>query len=492
MPKVVLLGRPNVGKSTLFNRLIRSNRAITHDRPGITRDRMEGVVKRWGEQSFLLVDTGGITLDGRQGPGQGPEGLRGFEAAILEQARQAVRESDLLCLVADAREGLSPLDGHMADFLRRTGKPLLFVLNKVDGPEKEDLLSADFHSLGLSLICCSAAHGYNLDALEEEMRAHLFPCAEESEEEDEYKSANPAGEGGNEPGEAGQLEDCAPYPLRLALIGRPNAGKSSLLNALLGAERMLVSDIAGTTRDSVDVSLTVGGRDLVFVDTAGIRRRTKISDVVERYSVSSSLKSSAKAQVTLLVIDAGEGLTQQDKHLIELLYTHKRAFMILVNKSDLIARGQSETAKKGYARDLNFCPYAPLLFVSAKKGRNLQKIVPAALELREECLSRIGTGALNRAMAEVVERRQAPMGKHGRVKFFYLTQAESDPPTFVFFVNDPERIQPSYGRYLEKSLRAALNIKHAPMRIVFRPAHEKRSDSRAAARTPSATATTEG
>ncbi|MDR1489208.1 MAG: ribosome biogenesis GTPase Der [Desulfovibrio sp.] len=460
MPKVVLLGRPNVGKSTLFNRLIRSNRAITHDRPGVTRDRLEGVVKRRGENDFLLVDTGGITLDG--GPGDGPEDLRGYEAGILEQAKLAMREADLLCLVGNAREGLNPLDGRLADFLRTTGKPILLALNKVDGPDKEDLLSPDFYGLGLPLVCCSSAHGYNIRLLEEEIRARL-PGAVSSHAERLEEDAGPDGEA----------------PMRVALIGRPNAGKSSLLNALAGEERMLVSDKAGTTRDSVDVRVCLGGRELIFADTAGIRRRARISDAVERFSVSSAVRSSAGAHVSLLVLDGSEGLTQQDKRLIDLLDTRKAAFIILINKSDLIAPGQIQAAERLYRKDLDFCPHIPLLFVSAQSGLNLRRIVPAAVALREECLRRVGTGVLNRIMAQSLTRRQPPLVRGRRVKFFYLTQAESDPPAFVFFVNDPERVLPPYARYLEKFLREQIGLKHAPLRVHFRPAH---ADRRAAGR----------
>ncbi|MDR3176895.1 MAG: ribosome biogenesis GTPase Der, partial [Desulfovibrio sp.] len=423
--------------------------------PGVTRDRLEGVVKRRDETDFLLVDTGGIALDG--GPGESPEDLRGYEAGILEQAKLAIRGADLLCLVGDAREGLSPLDGQLADFLRRTGKPVLLALNKVDGPEKEDLLSADFYGLGLPLVCCSSAHGYNMRLLEEEMRARL-PAASGNAK----RPAEDAGSG---------VDDVA---LRVALIGRPNAGKSSLLNALAGEERMLVSDKAGTTRDSVDVRVSLAGRELVFVDTAGIRRRARISDAVERFSVSAAVKSSAKAHVTLLVLDGSEGLTQQDKHLVDLLDTRKAACIILINKSDLIAPGQIRDAERLYRKDLDFCPHIPLLFVSARSGLNLRRIVPAAAALREECLRRAGTGMLNRIMSQSLARLQPPLVRGRRVRFFYLTQAETDPPGFVFFVNDPERVLPPYARYLERFLREQLDLRHAPLRVHFRPAHADR------------------
>lgn len=539
VPKAALLGRPNVGKSTLFNRLIRSNRAITHDRPGITRDRMEGVVRGPDVQEFLLVDTGGVTLGGHARVEQGPAGIRGFEEEILKQAREAVRESDLLCLVVDARDGLTPFDRHLADFLRREGKPLLLVVNKVDGPEREDLLMAEFHELGLPMLPCSAAHGYNVRALEEKIRESLFAGREGPEARPRYDgpfaksrkrgekprtrregqrpesepftraaSEEPGGQEeaaleeerpligvseGEEPLEpeaeealAQASEDAAPSqqedfssgPLRLALLGRPNAGKSSLVNALSGKNRMIVSEMAGTTRDSVDVSTEIDGEPCIFVDTAGVRRRARINDTVERYSVNSSIKSTTKAHVTLLVLDASEGLTQQDKRLIDLLNERKTPFMVLINKSDLIEPKLRKEAEKRYKEALTFCPHVPLLFVSAKNRHNLKKIVPLARAIRRECGIRISTGRLNRAMAGALEKHQPPVVRQVRPKFFYLTQAESLPPTFVFFVNDAERIMPSYARYLERALRKLFGISHAPMRINFRSSHGKKTGKR--------------
>lgn len=538
LPKTVLLGRPNVGKSTLFNRLIRSNRAITHDRPGVTRDRMEGFVRSKGEEDFLLVDTGGVTLDGHARVQEGPEGIRGFEEDILAQAQSALAEADLACLVVDGRDGLTPLDKHLADYLRKAGKPLLLVVNKIDGPERQDILLAEFHGLGLEMIPVSAAHGYNVRSLEEAMRERLFPLQEQAPAEEErvampllegatrrqkkrlasfLRGAAPESAQGGEDADDAALETDAPAepdavsatdmapelgaapdsseeeipgkqaaqgdyagpdlysgPLRLALLGRPNAGKSSLVNAMLGETRMIVSDMAGTTRDSVDVSMEIDGESVTFVDTAGVRRRAKVTDVVERYSVNSSLKSTTKAHVTLLVLDAAEGLTQQDKRLLELLNERKTPFMALINKSDLIDPKQRAATEKIYKEALAFCPHVPLLFVSALNRHNLKKIVPLARSIRRECGLRVPTGQLNRAMTAVLERHQPPIVKQARAKFFYLTQAESLPPTFVFFVNDADRILPSYARYLERSLRKMFGIAHAPMRVHFRSSHSKK------------------
>ena len=450
LPKVALLGRPNVGKSTLFNRLIRSNRAITHDRPGVTRDRMEGLVRPRNGRPFGLVDTGGVTLDHHSAVAEGPEALRGFEAEILRQAEAAMSEAAVLCLVVDGREGLMPFDEHLAAHLRRLGKPVLLVVNKVDGLEKEDELCAEFHGLGFPLLAVSAEHGHNVRALEEEL-ADLLP-----------------------PPQADEAEEARTSAIRLAMLGRPNAGKSSLVNAMAGLERMIVSDTPGTTRDSVDVPFERKGVAGVFVDTAGVRRRSRINDTVERFSVNAAIKSSTKADVTLFVIDAPEGITSQDKRLIDLLDERKTPFIILANKIDLAGRKERVALDRAFREALKFCPHVPVLQVSAMSGAGLDAILPTAERIREECRLRVSTGQLNRAMEEVLGAHQPPVVRRSRPKFFYLTQAETAPPTFVFFVSDAERVAESYVRYLEKSLRRLLGIEHAPMRVRLRSSHTKK------------------
>ena len=407
LPCIVLVGRPNVGKSTLFNRLIRSNRAITHDRPGVTRDRMEGVVRRKGHPDFGIVDTGGITLDAHAMVTEGPEGIRGFESDILRQAEAAMKDACAVAFVVDGRDGLLPLDEYLAAHIRRMGLPTLCVVNKVDGLEKEDELLAEFHSLGFPLLPVSAEHGHNIRALTEEL-ADLLPDDYEAEHE--------------------------PPALRLAMLGRPNAGKSSMIN--------------------------------VFVDTAGVRRRTKITDIVEKYSVNAALKSTTKADVTLLTLDATEGVSQQDKRLMDLLDTRKIPFMVLVNKCDLVPAGQLKQLLQNVSEMLAFCKHVPILTVSALKGTGLNKILPMARKIHEECAIRVPTGQLNRAMEEVLTRHQPPVVKRVRAKFFYLTQAESQPPTFVFFVSDADRVPESYARYLERALRRIFGITHA---LAFQP-----------------------
>lgn len=475
LPKVILMGRPNVGKSTLFNRLIRSKRAITHDRPGVTRDRMEGMVRSGDEASFILVDTGGVTMDGHESAVEGPRGLRGFEEDILRQAKEAVSEGAVICLVVDGRDGLTPFDEHLAAHLRRAGKPVLVVVNKVDGMEREDMMLAEFHALGFPLLAVSAEHGHNIRGLEEEIRALLPARAMEDGGWEAQEDA--AGKDGlPDEGEEAVLPDGG--PLRLCLLGRPNAGKSSLVNAFLGRERMIVSDEAGTTRDSVDVPLERKGKTYIFVDTAGVRRRSRITDTVERFSVNSSLKSTTKAHVTMLVIDATGGLTAQDKRLVELLDERKTPFLIVLNKMDLVPVKARAALKRQFAEELSFCSHVPVMPASARKGEGLAALLTMAERIHEECAVRVPTGRLNRAMDEVLAKHQAPVVRRVRPKFFYLTQAESRPPTFVFFVNDAERVAESYARYLEKSLRKLFGIEHAPMRVHLRSSHGRKGEKK--------------
>lgn len=446
IPGVILLGRPNVGKSTLFNRLIGSNRAITHDRAGITRDRLEGIVRQPGRPPYEIVDTGGVTLAGSSELAEGPEGIRGFEKEILAQAEAAMAEACAIAFVVDGQVGLLPQDEYLAELIRKKNLPVLCVVNKIDGPEREDALLGEFYSLGFPLLAVSAEHGYNIGALREDLASLL-------------------------PGDQA-VEPDAPS-LRLAMLGRPNAGKSSLINALSGQDRLIVSDVAGTTRDSVDVRFAWKGKDYVFVDTAGIRRRARVTDSVEKFSVNSAIKSTTKADVTLVVIDAAEGVSQQDKRLVDLLVTRKIPFMILLNKCDLFSPAELKKIKKDAAELLGFCRYVPILEVSANSGAGLGKILPLAQEIKKECGLRVGTGQLNRAMEEALARHQPPMVRRRRPKFFYMTQAESEPPTFVFFVSDAASVPPAYERYLESAIRHIFGIKHAPIRIHLRSSHKK-------------------
>lgn len=436
---VAIIGRPNVGKSTLFNRLLRREAAITHDRPGVTRDRIYGETDLDGRK-VAFVDTGGLEME---------ETAEDIQVSIFTQAREAVNEANGIMLVMDGREGLTALDERVAAYVRASNKPVLLVVNKVDGAENADLALAEFHGLGFPLLAVSAAHGHNLQALRErvatELVAHVPPEEDRTEE----------------------------LGLRIAFLGKPNAGKSSLVNTLTGSERVIVSPVAGTTRDSVDVTFERDGKRFTFVDTAGVRKRMKIEDDLEHYSVLRALKASKKAQVTVLVLDALEGMTTQDKKLLAFLEKEKTPFIVVINKMDLVPRDERKVAKEHYRKELRIASYAPVTFSSAKTGVGVADILPMAERLLEECRLRIGTGTLNRALRTAITKHQPPVVKRRRAKFYYLTQVEIEPPTFVFFVNDPALIKPSYEKYLENSLRKLLGITMAPVRVFYKSSHGK-------------------
>ncbi|KAF0234684.1 MAG: GTP-binding [Desulfovibrionaceae bacterium] len=436
---LAIIGRPNVGKSTLFNRFLRRRKAITHDRPGVTRDRLEGQAVLAGVP-VNIIDTGGLTLEDPQG----------LEVDVLEQARRAVTSSDLVLLVVDGREGITSEDQRVAQLLRQSGKPVLVAVNKVDGGEKEDLFMADFHSLGLDLAPVSAEHGFGMRTLVDDIIARL-PEVVEPEERMETE-------------------------LTLSMLGRPNAGKSSIINAMVGDYRMIVSDQAGTTRDAVDVTFEKDGKRFVFVDTAGVRRKAKIDDALERISSLTALGSGRRADVTILVVDGPEGLAMQDKRLISYLDKEKVPFLIVINKVDLVdAKGLAEL-KQAVSEELRICNHVPVIFTSAVKGKGLRDILPTAQAIRAECHIRIGTGELNRLLREALERHQPPLVKGKRPKFYYLTQTGTVPATFVFFVNDPERIKDSYARFLENQLRKLFGIRHAPVKLLFRGSRQRNED----------------
>ncbi len=436
-PIVAIVGRPNVGKSTLFNRLTRRRKAITHDRPGVTRDRLEATAELDG-RVVTLVDTGGMDFDA-------PEGL---DRQIVVQAEIALTMADVVLFLVDGKAGRTALDDEMAERLRRVGKPVIVAVNKVDGEERIAPLTGDFHSWGLPLMPISAAHGHGLGDLAEALAAAL-PERQDAPEAEHL--------------EAG---------LRLAVLGRPNAGKSSLVNALLGEDRVIVSEVAGTTRDSVDTELKRGGKRYVFVDTAGVRKRTRITDDLERDSVGRALGSAKRANVAVVVIDATGGVGVQDKRLISYLDKERTPFLIAVNKIDLIAQKDMIALRKDIAEELRMCSHVPVLYIAAAKGKGVAKILPMAEALWKECQIRVGTGALNRAMREVLDKHQPPLVNGRRAKFYYLTQASEAPPTFVFFVSDTERVRDSYLKYLENGLRKLFGITMAPVKVVCRDSHK--------------------
>lgn len=442
---IALIGRPNVGKSTLFNRMIRSNKAITHDMPGVTRDRIFGLVRpKGGGRPFSLVDTGGLV----------PEGEGDFEREIMEQATEAMKAAQAVLLVVDAREGLMPVDEHVARDLRASGLPTLLVVNKVDGYEQEDL-AAEFHALGMDMVSVSASHGYGVAEMMASVEEFLDAngIASEEEEFDESKQG-----------------------LRIAMLGRPNAGKSSIINSLLGERRLIVSDKAGTTRDSVDVTFERQGKKYTFVDTAGVRRRTRITEDLEQFSIFKSLKASAKAQVAVLVIDGTQTLSHQDKRLINFLDREKTPFIVAVNKIDMVPGKEKLNAlKEHFKHEFSIIKHVPIVYTSAITKAGLGGLLPLAEKIIKECGLRVGTGELNRIMQTAIDRHQPPVIKRRRAKFYYLTQADTMPPTFVFFVNDSQLVKTSYARYLENQVRKLVGLTMAPVVIRFKGTHKKKT-----------------
>ena len=483
LPVVALIGRPNVGKSSLFNRLLRSSKALTHDIPGVTRDRIYGEVLR-GAKPYALVDTGGLE----------PESNEDIKQSVLSQAREALSEATLVLMIVDGREGPNALDGQVAELLRAANKPVLLIVNKVDSAEKEDLLTADFHQFGFPLFAVSAAHGHGLNHLREIIVDRLpTPTAVECGPGDAPRGAPEKQEGPEEPddqdeptedgatdeatdeatGDKQEKGDSKVGGLRLALLGRPNVGKSSLINALIGYHRVIVSSEAGTTRDSVDVTWQAGDKAYTLVDTAGVRKRTRIQDSLERFSVLKSLRSSQRAQITLLVLDAVEGLTGQDKKLFSFLDREKTPLIAVINKIDLIPRNTLNALKKQFKDELSFAGHVPLVFTSTMTRAGLGGLLPLAERTWDQCQTRISTGQLNRILGDATQKHQPAVVNRRRAKFFYVTQSDVAPPTFVFFVNDPELVKPAYSRYLENQIRKRFNLNLTPLQLYFRSSHEQ-------------------
>lgn len=431
---VALIGRPNVGKSTLFNRLCKTRKAIVDPTPGVTRDRhYEKVV--WNERRFILIDTGGLDVD--------KEDV--MVDRIREQTMQAIDEADIILFILDARGGVTPADHEVADLLRRTDKPTFHVVNKIDSPELENTLLASFYELGISTLWPIAAeHGYGvgdlLDALVESMP---------TEEEDQ---ALP--------------EDV----IRLAFFGRPNVGKSSIINRILGEERMVVSEIAGTTRDSVDTILTKGKRNYLLIDTAGIRRKGKVREKLEKFSVMRALGALDRCDIALLLVDSGEGITEQDTKVIGYIVDEGRACIILLNKWDLI-KGDKKREKHLLTEvemATRFVSYAPVMKVSALTGEGTSKIFSTIGAVYKQFNSTFTTGRLNRMLQETTESHPPSMYQGRRIKFYYTTQITSRPPTFALVTNFPKNIHFSYHRYLTNTFRKELGLDKIPLRVLFR------------------------
>jgi GTP-binding protein len=438
LPLVAIIGRANVGKSTLFNRITQSSRALVADIPGVTRDRHYREVA-CEDRTFMLVDTGGLA-GGAEGARSDPE----LGEQVRRQAEAAVAEADVIILVMDGRAGPLEDDGEVVDYLRRTGKPVLLTVNKMDHARLEGQL-ADFYRFGLAPVFpVSAAHGLGVGALLEALAAQL-----------------------PEPG-----EEAATAPgVRVAILGRPNVGKSSFINRFLGEERLLVSDRPGTTRDTIDISLAYEGQDYVLVDTAGLRRPSQVGrQGLERQMVLKSIRALGRAQVAVLMLDPVEGLTGQDLRIAGLIEDHGKGCLILVNKWDLVPR-DPQVRREILDRigvGLEFMAYVPVLPVSVKTGYNLTKVFPLINEIHGQGGKRLGTGALNVLLKELTDRVPPPRYRGRPVKFYYLTQPEVHPPTFIAFTNYPQGVPEHYRRYLVNQLRERAAIPYAPVRLYFK------------------------
>ena len=443
IPIVALVGRPNVGKSSLFNRLAPRNKAIVDPTPGVTRDRHYQRVT-WEEKEFILVDTGGLETDSDDS----------MAGSIQEQTWQAVQEADVILLVLDGKEGLAVEDYRVADLLRRSAKPVYYLVNKVDGPEVEETLLPQFYELGADRLWpVSAAHGYGFKTFFDHLASHLVLPA--------------------------VLDSAVPEDtIRLACLGRPNVGKSSLVNRLLGQERMVVSAIPGTTRDAVDTLLEKNGKRYLLIDTAGIRRKGKVREKLEKFSVMGALGTLERCDVVLIIIDAEEGITEQDTNVIGYCHERGRACLLVVNKWDLV-KGDPRRQKylsEGVERATTFIDYAPTLTISALTGKGVEKILPMVRVVYDQYCQEFTTGRLNRLLQEAVLAHSPPLYRGRRVKLYYTTQLTSKPPTFVVFANYPDGLHFSYHRYLMNFFRKGLKIDKAPLRVFFRERARKKYD----------------
>lgn len=442
-PIVAIVGRPNVGKSTFFNRLIGQRKAIVEDLPGTTRDRLYGD-SDWNGRVFTVVDTAGLLFE------EEDESAPLVEIArrVREQAEMAIAEADVIVFMVDAIEGLTTADSDVAEVLRGTYKPVILAANKADNQERA-LNAVEFYALNLGEpIPMSAYHGIGTGDVLDRV-AELLPVVEEEDAE---------------------------AAVKVAIVGRPNVGKSSLLNRLLGQERSVVSAVPGTTRDSIDTPIEYGGSQMLLIDTAGIRRRGKVERGIERYSVMRALRAVERADVALLLIDAEEGVTAQDTHVAGMILEQLKGVAILVNKWDLIIKdNETFNAFTRHVRDqFNFIPYAPLLFISAKDGQRVDKVLPLALEIAQERQRRIPTSELNTLLREAAyDHPPTAVHKGAHLRIYYATQPQVAPPVFLFFANNADEIHWGYARYLENRIREKYGFTGTPIKIVFRSRDEK-------------------
>ena len=471
LPSVAIIGRPNVGKSALFNRLVGRKIAIVHDQPGITRDRISAICSR-GEQPFTLWDTGGIF-------GAGEKELT---VQVRQTAEGALRESDLLLFVVDGKDGLSPIDSDLARTLRKSRKPIVLVVNKIDN-DKHESLAAEFDALGFEqIVSISAEHNRGISDLLGVVD-QLLPSPAQSVSQPSLVTP--------ERSEGGTLNS---QPLAIAIVGRPNVGKSSLINAIVQSERAIVSELPGTTRDSVDISYQRDGGRFLFIDTAGIRRRGKLSSSVEVFSVMRAERSIRRADLCVLIVDLTSGVTAQDKRIAGLIQEARKAALVVLNKWDLVKpkRGERQTIRELVAETCEkifFLNYAPVLVASARTGENVDRLFGMIGKIERAATRRIGTGVLNRLMRAVFAANPPPMVKGRRLKLFYAAQSAGtqdrsakgpihrrehlQPPEFVLFVNDPRLLSQSYARYVEARIRDAEPYSGLPIILTLRPRSQK-------------------
>lgn len=439
-PVVAVVGRPNVGKSTLFNKLVGQRISIVDDTPGVTRDRIFGNAEWCGKQ-FLLIDTGGIE------PKTDDIILKKMKA----QAELAIDTAEVIIFVTDLKSGVTAADRDVAIMLQKSGKPVVLCVNKCDRPGGLPMEFYEFYNLGLGdPVAVSSVHGHGTGDLLEEVFKYIPDSAFEDDDEE---------------------------IINVAVIGKPNAGKSSLINSITGEDRVIVSDIAGTTRDAIDTLVTVDGQKYNFTDTAGIRRKSKIDDDIEKYSVMRAKMAVDRSDVCVIMIDATEGFTEQDSKVAGLSVEAGKAAIIAVNKWDLVEKdGKTmDTMRKQLMQDFSFMPYAPIVFISAKTGQRTDRLFELIKFVYAQNTMRISTGMLNDVLAEATARVQPPSDKGKRLKIYYITQASTKPPTFVFFCNREELFHFSYQRYLENQIRSTFGLEGTPVRFIIRERGDRKA-----------------
>ena len=437
-PIVAVVGRPNVGKSTLFNALAGSRISIVKDTPGITRDRIYADVT-WLNYSFTLIDTGGIEPDSKDI----------ILSQMREQAQIAIDTADVILFMVDVKQGLVDADAKVADMLRRSKKPIILVVNKVDSYEKMMLDVYEFYNLGIGEpMAISAANRQGIGELLDEVVSHF---ADDTAED---------------------VEDERP---RIAIVGKPNVGKSSLINKLLGENRLIVSDIAGTTRDAVDAEVTYNGKEYIFIDTAGLRRKNKIKEELEQYMIVRTVSAVERADIVILLIDALEGVTEQDAKIAGIAHERGKGIIIAVNKWDALEKDDKTIYRftEKVRQILSFMPYAEITFISAKTGQRIGKLYELIDMVEQNQSMRVATGVLNEIMAEAVALQQPPSDKGKRLRLYYITQVAVKPPTFVIFVNDKQLMHFSYTRYNENKIRDTFGFKGTPLHFIIRERKEK-------------------